>query len=214
MLVNAEGDEPKLEDRVILQNGACQPPDDTDISLAWLNEYEWLVVREASRFFTNFPACRDDLLQECRIALLRASDLYDAARGTPFVPYAARVISRAAQKFVVQESRRGFSGLLPTRPYAAPKVMSVAPDSGGTKPQIELIADDYKFPIHWTANHWSRVFRCLSDSQSMVLRLRLFKDLSNREVGELMGFRESRASFLWQQALQRLRENQIAIEDV
>jgi RNA polymerase sigma factor (sigma-70 family) len=214
MLVNSEGDEQKLEQRVKLRHSISLPPDDTDISLAWLSEYEWLVVREASRFFNSFPACRDDLLQECRIALLRAGEMYDSERGTPFIPYAARVISRAAQKFVIQESRRGFSGVLPSRPYTAPKVMSVAPDSGGTKPQIELIADDYKFPIHWTANHWSRVFRCLSDSQLMVLRLRLFKDLSNREVGELMGFRESRASFLWQQALQRLRENQIAIEDV
>lgn len=193
-------DEPSYDDRFA-------PPDADDISLGWLGRYEWLVVREASLFFGNFPACRDDLLQECRIALLRAGELYDRERGTPFLPYAARIISRAAQKFVSHETRRGFSGLRATPPFAAPKVVSIAPDSDGGKPRIELVADEVQNHTHWPDNHWLRVLRCLSDAQQQVVRLRIFKRLSNREVGEILGFRESRASFLWQQALQRLREN-------
>jgi DNA-directed RNA polymerase specialized sigma subunit len=82
-------------------NRSDLPADSDDISLGWLGRYEWLVVREASRYFQRLPSCRDDLLQECRIALLRASELYDDTRGVPFIAYASRVISRAAQKFVI-----------------------------------------------------------------------------------------------------------------
>ena len=196
-------------------DGAAFPaPDPDDISLDWLGRYEWLVVREASRYFQRMPACRDDLLQECRIALLRAAEMYDGTRSVPFVAYAARVLSRAAQKFVLSESRRGFGGLYLGRPHPLPRMAAVSPDSGGVKSQLELIADEYRAPLHWSEQQWSKVFRCLSDTQQEVLRLRLFKHLSNREVGELMGFRESRASFLWQQALQRLRENRHAVEQL
>ena len=201
-----EGDQPSTAE--------VHSTDPEDISLGWLSQYEWLVVREASRFFGGYLSCRDDLLQECRIALLRASELFDEARGIPFGAYAARVVSRAALRFVLQENRRGFSGLGSVRPYTTPKVLSVTPDSGGSKPSLELAAEDVCTPTHWSVNHWSRVFRCLSELQREVVRLRVFKNLSNREVGEILGFRESRASFLWQEALGRLRENRVWIDDV
>ncbi len=189
------------------------PADDADISPAWLGRYEWLAVREASRFYSRFPGCRDDLLQECRIALLRASEMFDAERGTPFSAYAARIVSRAAQKFVLHECRRGFSGCAAARFDSPPTVIAAAPDSGGTKPPLELVADEYKRPTHWSDQRWSKIFQCLSESQQRVVRLRLFKDLTNREVGEILGFRESRASFLWQQALRRLRENRMVVDE-
>ena len=186
----------EIADRFKSASDLPLPRDDEDISLAWLGQYEWLVVREASRFYFRFPDCRDDLLQECRIALLRASELFDKERGTPFTVYAARIVSRAAQKFVLQECRRGFSGSSTMRFCHAPRLVSVAPDSGGEKPPLELIADEYKRPTHWSDQRWFKIFQCLSESQQRVVRLRLFKDLTNREVGEILSIRESRASFL------------------
>ncbi len=189
-----------------------EPLADDDRILGWLARHEWLVFRQASRYFHRTPGCRDDLLQECRIALLRARKMYDGNRKVPFAAYASRVLSRAAQKFVITETRCGFGGQILCRPYDAPRIATAAPDSGGSTPLIELIADDYRPPLHWTENQWAKVFRCLTATQQEVVRLRVFKRLTNREVGELLGFRESRASFLWQQALQRLRENRHAVE--
>jgi hypothetical protein len=42
------------------------------------------------------------------------------------------------------------------RPDPLPKMSSVAPDSGGAKPQIELIADEYHIPLHWNEQQWAR----------------------------------------------------------
>ena len=93
-----------------------------------------------------------------------------------------------------------------------PRVASVAPDSGGTKPLIELIADESEQPLVWDQDRWNLVFGCLSDVQQRVVRMRLFDNLSYREVGKALGFRESRATFLFQQAIRRLRQQGKAVD--
>ena len=157
----------------------------------WLARHEWLVSRQASRYFHRTPGCRDDLLQECRIALLRARKMYDGNRKVPSAAYASRVLSRAAQKFVITETRCGFGGQILLRTSDAPRVTSSS-DGGDSTPPIESVADDYRPPLHRTEYQWAKIFHCLSETQQEVVRLRVFKRLSNREVGELLGFRESR----------------------
>lgn len=189
-------------------------PDPTDIGIDWLAGFEWLVVREASRYFPLLPGSREDVLQECRIALLNAADKYDPGLGHSFIAYAATVVANAARRFLTVELRRGIRG----RPEAADRppvrVATVAPDSGGVKPLLDLIADDGNIPPEWDERRWDRVFRCLTDTQEQVVRMRLFDDLTYREVGEQLGFRESRANFLFHEAIRRLRDNPQAVDEV
>jgi RNA polymerase sigma factor (sigma-70 family) len=189
-------------------------PDPADIAIDWIAQYEWLVVREASQYFAYLPGSRDDLLQECRIALLNAADKYDPGLGHSFVAYAATVIANAARRFLTVELRRGLRGKAdaPDRPPV--RVATVAPDSGGTKPLLDLIADDTNRPPEWDERRWDRVFRCLTDAQEQVVRMRLFDDLTYREVGEQLGFRESRANFLFHEAIRRLRDNPQALDEM
>lgn len=188
-------------------------PERADIAIGWLAQYEGLVVREAARYAHLVPGSRDDLLQECRIALLTAADKYDPTLGHPFAAYAATVVGNAARRFLTQELRRGLRGGADAdRP--APRVATIAPDSGGAKPLIDLIADPTRPPLVWDAGRWARVFNCLTETQQQVVQMRLFDDLTYREVGEALGFRESRATFLFHEAIRRLRENRQAVDEV
>ncbi len=193
--------------------GDWPPPDPADISLDWVGRYEWLVVRVAARYLPMLPAGRDDLLQECRIALLNAADKFDPTLGFAFVAYAGTAIGHAARRFLSGELRRGGRGLAADSEYPPPRTASVAPDSGGVKPLLDLIADDTRQPLRWDAAQWERVFGCLTPTQQRVVRLRVFDNLSYREVGAALGFRESRANFLYQQAIRRLRSNGRALDD-
>ncbi len=186
------------------------PTDSADISIGWLAEYEWLVTREARRYAPMLPAGRDDLMQECRIALLNAAEKFDPSLGFPFVAYAGRVLGNAARRFLTRELRHGLRGRA-TDSATAPRMVSVAPDSGGTKPLLDLIPDESPRPLEWCPGRWEEVFGYLTDTQARVVRLRLFDDLSYREVGERLGFRESHATTVYRQAIERLRERPDAV---
>ena len=188
------------------------PTDPTDIAVGWLAEYEWLAAREARRYAAYLPGGKDDLLQECRIALLTAAEKFDPALGFPFVAYAGRVVGNAARRYLTRELRRGLRG--PTTDAPPPRVVSVAPDSGGMKPLLDLIPDDAERPVEWCPGRWADVFHCLTDTQARVVRMRLFDDLTYREVGERLGFRESRAATVFNEAIERLRERGRAVGEV
>lgn len=188
-------------------------PDEADIAVGWLAQYEGLVVREVGKYAHMVPGSREDLLQECRIALLTAADKFDSSLGHPFPAYAATVVGNAARRFLTRELRRGLRGRVDAD-CPPPRVATVVPDSGGTKPLIDLIADEARPPLVWDAGRWARVFNCLTEAQQRVVQLRLFDDLTYREVGETLGFRESRATFLFHEAIRRLRENGHAVDEV
>lgn len=189
-------------------------PDPADISVGWLARYEWLVAREAAKYAPYAPGCHDDLLQECRIALLAAAEKYDATLGFPFVAYAATAIGNAARRFLTHELRRGLRGGVNTTDNPPPRIATVAPDSGGVKPLLDLIADESEPPLVWDSGRWAKVFGCLTDTERRVVQMRLFDNLTYREVGEALGFRESRATFLYHQAIRRLRQNRRAVDGV
>lgn len=188
-------------------------PDPDHVAIDYLVEYEWLVVREAARYFHLLPGSRDDLLQECRIALLNAAEKYKPQLGYPFAAYAGTVIANAARRFLTAELRRGIRGRPDVADRPPVRVATVAPDSGGWKPVLDLIADDSNHPPEWDDRQWNRVFRCLTDAQEQVLRMRLFQDLTYREVGEQLGCQESRANFLYHEAIRRLREDPQSVDE-
>ena len=187
------------------------PPDPADISLDWLGRYEWLVVRGAARYLPMLPGGREDLLQECRIALLNAAEKFDPTLGFPFASYAATAIGHAARRYLSAELRRGGRGKAGDSEHPHPRVVTVAPDSGG-RPLLDRVPDESRRPLLWDAAQWERVFGCLTATQQRVVRLRVFDNLSYREVGAALGFRESRASFVYQQAIRRLRADGRALD--
>ncbi len=187
-------------------------PDPADISVDWLARHEWLVARGAARYLPMLPGCREDLLQECRIALLNAAEKFDPTLGFAFASYAATAIGHAARRYLSAELRRGGRGKAGDSEHPHPRVVTVAPDSGGAKPLLDLVADETRRPLRWDAAQWERVFGCLTATQQRVVRLRLFDNLSYREVGAALGFRESRASFVYQQAIRRLRADGRALD--
>lgn len=202
-----------MEQTLSRPDAELDAPDPTDISLDWLSRYEWLVTRGAARYLAMVPGGREDLLQECRIALLNAAEKFDPSLGHPFASYAATAIGHAARRFLSTELRRGGRGVAADSEYPRPRVVTVSPDSGGTKPLLERVPDEGRQPVRWDAAQWARVFGCLTLTQQRVVRLRLFDNLSYREVGAALGFRESRANFLYQQAIRRLRANGHALDD-
>jgi RNA polymerase sigma factor (sigma-70 family) len=176
--------------------------------------YEWLVNREASRYFQLLPGSRDDLLQECRIGLLHAIEMFDPQSGYPFVAYASVVIANAARQFMSTESRKGIRGKSIDTKNIPLRLATVAPDSGGRKPLLDLIPDDSQKEMMWDKKKWNTVYNNLTKVQEQVLRLRLFEDMTYREIGEELGFRESRASHLFQEAIHRLRDISRILEDI
>lgn len=189
-------------------------PDRDDVSLGWLAEYDWLVTREAGKYAGYAPGSRDDLLQECRIALLSAAEKYDPSLGYPFVSYAATVVGNAARRYLTRELRRGLQGGVPDPTFPPPKVCTIAPDSGGRKPLLDLIPDEYEPHTEWDAGRWAKVLGCLNATERAVVRMRLVENLTYREVGEKLGVRESRATVLFQQAIRRLRLNHRTADEV
>lgn len=178
------------------------------VAVTPLMTHDWLAVRMAARYRPYCENQFDDLLQECRVALIRAVEKFDFTRGSSFEAYASRILHRAARKYLYGELRRGLGGRSSRAALTLPRFAECD------------VAEQYEVGIHherrvvWDQTRWQRVLRCLSDKQREVVMLRLFNNKTNREVGQHLGFRESRASRLWLDALDRLRQNRHVIDEV
>lgn len=182
----------------------------SDDVLARFEAHRPLADRTARRFARHLPPGTglDDLTQECAVALYRAAAKFDPDRGTPFEGYAGVVVARAARAYLRRESRRGLSGLsrAPGRPAVGFQPYAVNEDGAGV-PTVELVADRGVWRPGWDRAEWERVLACLSERQRQVVTLRLLHHLTTREVGRALGFRASRVTFLWQQALERMQNH-------
>lgn len=166
----------------------------------------WIAHRVAARYAAKLSPsiCREDLFQECVIALFRAATHFNPTLGHPFPAYATAVAARAARTYISRELRQGL------RAAALPGDA----DEAAVNPQgVLTAAAATPDRVLWKQERWSRVLTCLSERQRRVLELRLFENLTNREIGEQLGFRASRASHLWHQAIDRIRDTVADIDD-
>lgn len=167
-----------------------------------------LAQRIAQKYTRKVPgwSSYDDLLQECKIALLRSAKHFQPELGFSFPSYATAVISRAAREYISRESRQGFSGI-------GKSLQSETLRASSRRVDFNIFCElaTYNQPGNdgFDREEWSLIFQCLPALEKQVFFLRLFGDLSNREISEKMGFGTSRVSFLWQSAIARIKTNSI-----
>ncbi len=171
-----------------------------------------VAVRLAGRYRAKSPpwVSHDDLFQECKIALLRASKGFDTRRGIVFSSYATVIVARAARAFIRREYRQGFSGIGTTGTADDFRLRSRRVDGGEV---AELVTDAQPLRVMWNKERWDLILKCLSTRERRVLELRLFEELTNRQVGEVLGCGPSRVNFLWKSAIKRIKFNAIHTVD-
>ncbi|MDO4459323.1 MAG: sigma factor [Clostridia bacterium] len=85
-----------------------------DITYEELHEkYYGLITKKVDFYlhkYSSIPLMRDDLIQECRITLLKAMEKYDAEKGASFETYFSNAINKTLFA-VLREYRRKHRGL-------------------------------------------------------------------------------------------------------
>jgi DNA-directed RNA polymerase specialized sigma subunit len=182
------------------------PQTDTLTAAERLDLFAGLAGRIARRYEVFLPTggTRDDLAQECRIALFRAAIRYDPSRGIHFSSYATAVVARAARRYLRDEARQGFRGLGKT---ARPNMVTCAVnDEGSLVSAVDLLPDCGRWPLRWPSARWQVILETLPRQMRQVVELRLFEGLSNRDIGREMGFEPSRVAHLWRRAIEHIRK--------
>jgi DNA-directed RNA polymerase sigma subunit (sigma70/sigma32) len=112
-------------------------------------------IASVARLYRGTRAvCREELLQEGVVGLLRAVDRYDAALGTPFWAYASWWVRQAMQQLVSELTRPVVLSDRASRQLArvrnaerehlqsrgkVPTLREIASDTGLTRPQVERL---------------------------------------------------------------------------
>lgn len=176
----------------------------TSVKIGLFDDFLPLAQRIAQKYTRKVRGCSfyDDLLQECKIALLRSVKHFEPELGFSFPSYATAVISRAAREHISRELRQGFSGI-------GKNVQTKILQASSRRIDFNVFCEiaTYNQPDYdgFDREEWSVIFKCLPVLEKQVFFLRLFGDLSNREISEQMGFGTSRVSFLWQSAIARIK---------
>jgi RNA polymerase sigma factor (sigma-70 family) len=155
----------------------------------------------------------EDLDGEGYLALCRAADRYDPARGVAFQSWAITCIYRAMQYHLRQEDwlPRGHRGRLRRTGEEAPVLVSLDEDEDEER-RIEGLPDPRPGPEEVAcerleaARLWRSVER-LPQEERQALLLRRVEGRSRREIAEAMGVSECQVRILEKRGAQRLRRD-------
>src|ERR687891_491698 len=139
------------------------------------------LARDLALRYTYTDEPFDDLLQVASLGLIKAIDRFEPGRGTKFTSYAAPTILGELKRHFRDEDE------------AAPLVDLM----GGEDSAYELVESRDAIASTWKA---------LPEVERQVLELRFMHDLTQREIGEQIGYSQMHVSRLLRRALNRLEK--------
>lgn len=149
---------------------------DKNLEHELLQEYMYLVVSHALKYFNTPVTDIDDYKQIGYIALLKASRSYDPARGTQFGTYAWKAIKNAIQKEI-------------TKFYPKNKHRQLSENIAYNS--IESI--------------WQIVPDSLTYEEQVILEYRL-QNMSLREIADIMGYSKDWINRLLNNAILKIKK--------
>lgn len=175
---------------------------------AVVRRYEAMCRHVARRFLRQLPTRTDydDLLQECRFAVLRCCPAYSPDRGTTFLTFAYKAAFFAALNYLDVEHRGGWKGL--GKHGVKPATLTEVVDAHGERVSAAALAADDRPPPpeHWPDALWRRALAALTPRQRDVLVCRLQLGLTLDECGRLFGVVKERVRQIETAAVKKLRE--------
>lgn len=155
------------------------------------------------RWVPDHLASHDDLFQCAMLAIMRAAPRFDAARGMTFDSWA---MSKAY--FGIQDALRA---LAPgSRSRNAPAYISLDEPLRGAEDvtRADLLEDEsFEFPDPLMPAAIRRAMADLTLDEQSAIELHFDEDLSQREIGEMMGITESRVCQIVNRGLGKLRRH-------
>lgn len=172
------------------------------------------VARKYARIAERVGLEFEDLLQEGRIAVMRAEQLYDPALGKPFGSYAAVAIRHKIQKAIADASlikiwkpkqqlpeyqHLRYAESLDS-PWGDDRTLLDVLDSGACSPEDEVIQGDTAYQLKTDVR--AAILR-LKESQQAVVR-GMMQDATPRQTAVSLGKSHQRAYQLWHAAREKL----------
>jgi RNA polymerase sigma factor (sigma-70 family) len=137
---------------------------------------------------------REDLQQEAVLGLLRASQGFDPAVGTPFGPFACLVIRNHLHNVLVARRHRSLRAL-PANPDGPAFDHE---DPHAEPPDAAAIFDDEKEQV-------ARLLRLLSPRDQLIFQMYFWQDRSFAQIGALVGLSGERIRQVFDRSMGRLR---------
>src|SRR5215211_7240443 len=191
------------------------------------------LARDLALRYTYTDEPFDDLLQVASLGLIKAIDRFEPNRGTKFTSYAAPTILGELKRHFrdkgwalhvprdLQERTLAVSHeteRLSKRFGRSPKVREVAAsyeaaaldaptarDDDEAAPLVDMLGDDDSaYELVESRDAIGSTWRALPEVERRVLELRFMEDLTQREIGERIGYSQMHVSRLLRRALNRL----------
>ncbi len=148
-----------------------------------IKNYQVVVNKVLSRI--KFPpSCRDDLVQEGNIALLKAFMSYDPSKGVPFSDYAFIVVRNRVLNFLRKEKKLEVPAVFNLNDCETVDAFELIPSSA-LSPEDAMVIAEFKDKLT------QFVKTSLTDEEKSVLSL-YFDGMSYREISLKLGIRIKR----------------------
>jgi RNA polymerase sigma-B factor len=151
------------------------------------------LARTLARRYAGRGEPLDDLVQVGALGLIRASERFDADRGASFSTFAARVIDGEIRRHL--RSRAG------TRATAGDDTVEDIRD-----PDETLAASETRALV-------SRSVQALDDRERRIVFLRFDADMTERQIGTVLGISQAQVSRILNRALAKLRTELTGADD-
>lgn len=186
---------------------------------ALIEQYEHLVAMTRAKRLGNAPQrFSDDLEGAGRLALVKAVDRYDPARGVQFTSFAITLIWGAMQEWLRSEDwaprqvRDKIRAGLPVHTWELVSLESILYQDEGSEPLTVLntLSDwedtpDVIVPKRLEAGVVACLVQCLPKRERRLMEAHYWEGLPHGRVGERLGLSESRVHQLHEEALSLLK---------
>jgi RNA polymerase primary sigma factor len=176
------------------------------------------IVQQAQRYAGKYGVSMDDLIQEGRMAIVRASRKFDGRRGVKFLSYAGIGIQRAMRQFAQDHCH---IIRVPANRFHEVPVHQVSTDQPIGEDGDETLGDVLlsqeesvtgEVDCGMTAEALSRIVGRLPKRMRAVLRGRFWEHKTLEQLGAELGLTRERIRQIEVEALRRLRRSRILKE--
>jgi RNA polymerase sigma-B factor len=168
------------------------------------------LARELALRYSYTDEPTDDLVQVASLGLLKAVDRYEPNRGSKFTSYAVPTILGELKRHFRD---KGWALHMPRdlqeRALAVSRATEKLSAALGRSPRLPEIAEELGCTVEAVldAAEVADTWGALPEVEREVVRLRFACDLTQREIGERIGFSQMHVSRLLRRAVGRLRDS-------
>jgi RNA polymerase sigma-B factor len=159
------------------------------------------LARDLALRYTYTDEPFDDLLQVASLGLIKAIDRFEPERGTKFSSYAAPTILGELKRYFRD---KGWALHVPRDLQERTLAVNRETDDEAAELVDLLGAEDHTYELVESRDAIASTWRALPEIERTVLELRFLHDLTQREIGERIGYSQMHVSRLLRRALKRL----------